>query len=454
MKRLEIFLLVTLLLLLTVGCEKFVSLQPPKGELTDKAVFSDSTGAVTAVLGLYINMAGTSSRITSGAMTLLAGLTADELIPVSSSVSYGEFYLNDISPENGINSSVWSNAYKQVYGINATIEGLEKSDGISNQLRQSLIAEAKVIRSFIYFHLVQLYGPVPLVLQTDYRINRLLSRTAVDIILETIKTDLESAKEILSPAEFRPTRVSYYAVTAFLAKTYFFLGDYKAAADAATECIDSGRFSLADIDSVFLATSPETIWAVSPTDINMQTADGFEFVPRSNTALPKYEIATGLREAFHMGDLRKLFWTANVQLNGEEYTYPFKYKANSNDTELLEHYVLFRLAEQYLIRAESRLLKNDIVGAKQDLAIVRDRAGLTDVIVTVNPIELEQLIESEYRTEMFCEWGNRWMNLKRKEKLSEELGLSKPAWRETAELYPIPQTEINTNVNLVQNLGY
>jgi starch-binding outer membrane protein, SusD/RagB family len=55
-----------------------------------------------------------------------------------------------------------------------------------------------------------------------------------------------------------------------------------------------------------------------------------------------------------------------------------------------------------------------------------------------------------------AEWGNRWLDLKRTLQANtslSEIPLKKP-WSPTAQLYPIPYSELTTNPNLGQNDGY
>jgi len=107
----------------------------------------------------------------------------------------------------------------------------------------------------------------------------------------------------------------------------------------------------------------------------------------------------------------------------------------------------------YLIRAEAKTHLNDLPGATDDINMTRLRAGLgklsvVDITGTINAIMKER------QAELFCEWGNRWFDLKRTNAATAVLSPVKPFWKSTAVLYPVPVTEINTNPNLTQNAGY
>ncbi|HEU4473178.1 MAG TPA: RagB/SusD family nutrient uptake outer membrane protein, partial [Flavisolibacter sp.] len=122
---------------------------------------------------------------------------------------------------------------------------------------------------------------------------------------------------------------------------------------------------------------------------------------------------------------------------------------------LAEYLIVFRLAEQYLIRAEARMHKGDIQGSISDLNIIRSRAGLPSLPVTLTPVQLATAIEQERRVELFCEWGHRWQDLKRTGRAGAVLSTAKaPNWQSTDELYPIPAVEMQNNPFLTQNPGY
>ncbi|MNL13802.1 SusD family protein [compost metagenome] len=65
--------------------------------------------------------------------------------------------------------------------------------------------------------------------------------------------------------------------------------------------------------------------------------------------------------------------------------------------------------------------------------------------------------------ELFTEWGHRWYDLKRwksitgdltKTRADDVLPLTKPSWKSTAILMPIPSEARKTNQNLTPNPGY
>ncbi len=111
----------------------------------------------------------------------------------------------------------------------------------------------------------------------------------------------------------------------------------------------------------------------------------------------------------------------------------------------------------YLIRAEAKARQDNLSGAISDIDKVRDRAGLS-LIGDTNPgMSKESLIElilNEKRLEFFAEWGHRWLDLKRTEKMDEVMTSITPkkgnptGWKTYQQYYPISLGELLANPNL------
>jgi hypothetical protein len=236
---------------------------------------------------------------------------------------------------------------------------------------------------------------------------------------------------------------------------YLYQKNWEKAEANATEIIDAGIYSLEpDLNNVFLSGSNETIWQLSSVFPGAETWEGYFFLPVAPGLMPSYVITDHLLNAFENGDKRKEDWLNKNTVNGNDYYYPYKYKLGYDGlTVPLEGYVVFRLSEQYLIRAEARAQQNNFSGAITDLNLIRNRAGLQDTTFT-DQASLLSAIQHERQVELFCEWGNRWFDLKRTGTATEVLSLIKPGFQANDTLYPIPQTELNSNPFLTQNPGY
>ena len=90
--------------------------------------------------------------------------------------------------------------------------------------------------------------------------------------------------------------------------------------------------------------------------------------------------------------------------------------------------------------------------AVSDINVIRRRAGLADT-EALSQAEVLLAIEEERKKELFVEWGHRWLDLKRTQRANLILA-SKPNWSPTDLLFPIPESELLNNPNLIQNPGY
>lgn len=445
--------------LLFFSCKKFVEIPPPKNQLVASAVFTDSANATAAVVGLYISMVQNFELgFASGGITVYSGLCADELkLSSSNNTDELDFYNNSISPNNSINGNLWIKAYNLIYATNACIQGLSETTSISKSAKNQLLGEAKFVRAFIYFNLINLYGAIPLITTTDYRENQVLPRASEEATYSQIILDLKDAQTLLMTNYVTNDRIrpNLYTALFLLSKVYLYQKNWVESESAATEVINSGLYTLeSDLNNVFLATSDEAIWKISPVIPGLETWEGYFLVPGNSSAPPSYIITNTLLDGFTGTDQRVLYWINANTINGQQYYYPYKYKLGyDGEPSPKENLIVFRLAEEYLIRAEARAQQDNISDALADLNVVRTRAGIPGVAVT-NQSDLLSSIQHERQLELFSEWGNRWFDLKRTYTVNSVMSALKPNWQPTDTLFPIPQTEINSNPFLTQNPGY
>jgi len=160
---------------------------------------------------------------------------------------------------------------------------------------------------------------------------------------------------------------------------------------------------------------------------------------------------------FELNDGRRQQWVDSVIAGGITYYYPCKYKSATLNAALTEYTMVLRLGEQYLVRAEARATSNNIAGAQSDLNTIRARAGL-DPVYPVDPAALMTAIQRERQSELFTEWGNRWLDLKRTGKVDtvmQDVAVAKKTdWRPEWQYYPLPAYDIAQDPHLVQNPGY
>jgi hypothetical protein len=216
---------------------------------------------------------------------------------------------------------------------------------------------------------------------------------------------------------------------------------------------------LTDLNAVFLKTSDEAIWQLLPKGgAQDYTNEGFIFILLA-PPITGFVLRTDLHDLFEEDDLRKINWVGRITSSSglTKWYFANKYKERAQNQTGSEYSMVLRLAEQYLIRAEARAQQNKLVGlnsAETDVNIIRSRSGLPNT-TAFSKQELLKAIEQERRLELFTEWGHRFFDLKRTERLNAVLDPIKLNWDNTDVLLPIPQSELLLNPNLKpQNPGY
>ncbi len=464
MKRLIIYTaIISGLVSVNSSCKKYVDIDPPRSFLNEALVFTDDKTANSAVVGLYANLNSYTSSFINTDGNFYPSFSADDLMPYTSSTASDEFTENELTIGNGNISGFWSELYSSIFHANSIIEGLNESSTLTPAKATQLMGEAKFLRAFFYFYLVNYFGDVPLITNTNFIENTSLPRTSADIVYDTIINDLLVAQTSL-PDEYitgmERTRVNKGAANALLARVYLYRGVWDKAEAAATAVINDPKYSLPDPSEVFLKTSGEAIWqmqAVNTVTGAINSWEGYSIVPdlTNPNSTPGYLLYSDFPASFEANDKRAASWINTYQpLNGgPEVYYPYKYKVRVG-SPVTEYSTVMRAAEQYLIRAEARAQQNNLDGATADVDSIRSRADIPFLSSGLSKEQLLLAIENERRLELFTEWGHRWFDLRRTGRALAVLGPKKPGLTEKDLYYPIPLDARLTNTNLTQNNGY
>jgi hypothetical protein len=460
------------------SCKKFIEVDDPVNSANASIVYNTDAQAIGVLTGIYAKL--NKAILPTGnlpSISFFAGLSADELSLFDiSSTSLAPYYANNLSAQTS--PSIWTTTYPIIFTANSALEGLNTATGLTPAVKQQLTGEAKFIRAFCYFYLVNLYGDVPLALSPDYKVNSLLPRTPKEQVYHQIIADLKDANDLLSSSylngslkpyaggeeKLRPTK---WAATALLGRTYLYTGKFDSGELQATIVIANTSFSLDSLNGVFLKNSKEAIWQIQPVFGNpyYNTLEGGLFVlPSTGPAVGTYPVYlnNSVFNAFETGDQRKQKWVSSITTNiagtPTTFYYPFKYKAGRGVSSVSEYSMILRLGEVYLIRAEARAQQGNTPGALSDLNAIRNRAGLPDYSGPTDRPSLITAILHERQVELFTEWGHRWLDLKRTGNINAVMSSMTPAkggtWETRDQLYPVPQSEILNSPNVIQNPGY
>lgn len=452
------YLSMSLLILGLTACDSFLEIDPPKNTLVAETVFEDEATVESALANIYYKMRDDGMVSGNFGLSVLMGTYTDELDYFGTNANILKLYSHNVTASDDIISNWWSRAYYLIYAANDIIKGLENSSNISVEEKNNFKGQALFVRGFLHSLLVELYGDVPYINTPNYLENKSVVRMPLNTVYDGIIDDLNNAVILLQDTDASGEHVipNKSAANALLARIYLYSGNWALAESISTKLIDTHGLET-DINKVFLKDSQETLWQFKPGKPSIDnTQEGqtlvITFIPTRG-----YALTDDLLAAFEPGDSRRSNWVGSITSTNGLTTlhFAYKYKETINTTKLsLEYSVVFRLAEQYLIRAEAKAHLGDVSGAQTDLNVIRNRAGLGNTTATTMDGLLDAILQ-ERRVELFTEHAHRWFDLKRTGKASEVLAPIKSNWLNTQVLLPIPETELLANPNLKpQNDGY
>ncbi|MBX2968261.1 MAG: RagB/SusD family nutrient uptake outer membrane protein [Cyclobacteriaceae bacterium] len=460
----RILLIVTLGLLIS-SCADFIEIDSPKTEIVSASVYNNDASAIAAIRGIYSLMV-TGQSFANGQLERYTGLSSDELQNHSLNAEQQQFFFPALQAQNSVVLNVfWKEAYRYINNANAMLEALPASEGLSDPVRKQLEGEAKFVRAFCHFYLVNLFGDVPYIATSDYRINATAKRMKKEEVFAHMIDDLLDAEELLSndfaSSGNQRTQPNKFAAAALLSRVFLYTKEWMKAEEYASKVISQSiHFTMqTDLTQVFLATSKETIWQLQPVIPEKSTGQARLFILTASptqSGAPGVSLQDAFIASFETGDERLDAWVGTYQSGAGTWWFPYKYKTYSSST-IIENAVALRLAEQYLIRAEARAQLDQLNESIEDIDVIRLRAGLPalmDVIPQLSKEEIVKAIEQERKIELFAEWGHRWLDLKRTDRVNDILSSTKADWQSHDQLYPIPFSEILVNPQLDQNTGY
>ncbi|WP_186758075.1 RagB/SusD family nutrient uptake outer membrane protein [Echinicola salinicaeni] len=126
-------------------------------------------------------------------------------------------YVN-LRPTNGSISTYWTNYYNVVAAANTAISRADDVQGISETEKAKSLGEAKFLRAFAYFHLVENFGGIPLVLEEIRSAQSDFNRATEQEVYSQIVEDLDDALNGVDANPSQYGRVSKDAVRHLMAK--------------------------------------------------------------------------------------------------------------------------------------------------------------------------------------------------------------------------------------------
>ncbi len=511
MKKILLMTLAVSVSLLSVNCTKLLE-EKPVGLLEPEGFFKTKKDVEASVFGAYGRIA---SEPLFGRQFISALMLRSDMVDIGDRATSPErIQVNDFNMDenNGMVRRFWPVWYEVISAAN-TAEAGAKSLGLPEADINPLIAEAKFIKAFSYFHLVRTFGDIPYIdAVAGPEALKSISKTKEADVYKGIIKDLEFAKQWLperqpNDVRTRPTRAT---AAAYLASVYLTIAvtaeDYGKAYTEAKWVIDNkAKYALileTDFQDLFRAEKgnnmKEHLFAVDfvgqlskpggenddliglMTGIRNTSQSGF------GVLVPSLKVYTD----WDANDYRRAVSFNDVTVNSAGITIPYTSFPNEKRPHIAKwrrfpgnaiangrysdfNYQDMRYGEVLLIAAEALTEKNNAATAEavgyinEIRARARNKAGVPQLfpadlaLATVTSKgQMIDIVMNERRLELAFEF-KRWYDIKRR-KLGNEAFKSAGSLEPHANfdatrdyLMPLPAEELKLNPNLKpQNAGY
>lgn len=464
--------------------------------------YKTETEIVTAVNAIYTPL----SAIYSGCAWHLGDIMSDDADLGGGGGGDGaetaELDNFSMSSFNPIIQIMWAQCYFGILRANLVVERTPLVAVMTPAIRNRSIGEAKFLRALYYFHLVRLFGDVPLYTNAiTAQESSVIARSPKASVYTQIINDLKSAETLLpnTTSGDDKGRATAGAAKGLLASVYLTLGDKVNAAAKAKEIIDNASlygYSLwtdyADNFKLATENGKESLFEVqyrsgggtfsiygAGTGINtfygpraqgIVPEGGYGFTVPTRNFVDQYE-KTGTAYSTIIDKRRnRTIWIPGDTYGA--YTQPASLVGSPNGFNTKKYFIsvddplgdagqwrsalnvpIMRYAEVLLIYAEAA---GPVLG-KPSADAVRARAGLAPMAAGLSDAAWLDAMYKERRIELGFEM-HRWYDLLRHPNPTYFVTVMTAAGKTNVNakhrFMPIPQGERDKNANLTQNTGY
>jgi hypothetical protein len=412
----------------------------------------------------------------------------------------------------GLTADTWDNMYVGIYRANQVIANVPNIE-MDETLKKRLIAEAKFLRGFFYFHLTLYFGRPALMLEPSQIETKPRNATMEEAWAQVVKDFQEASVDLPnSYGDADLGRATKGAAYAFLGKSYLQQKKYQEAATAFAWLVTGPGASMYGLmpnyRDNFLITSEnnrESVFEIQHArkddengddDINpgirmnvgasiakfyAPSGPGFQDGAARRWVVNEFHqektannerdprlAATFLYDSTDIGGPTKTMvygrtWEDRYGLNNSQVFYRKLLNDHWRDDERFNspnNYRAVRYADVLLMYAEALNGLGQTAAAYPYVDAVRERAGLrklSEVKPGLSPEQFLQQLKHERITELSGE-GWRFADLQRWGDLSPALASRDAEFANFVvgkhEFYPIPRRDIDLNPNLSQNPNY
>ena len=479
--------LIAVLFSVTSCLEKY-----PESAIPEDKALTNINEANQFVLGIYADFK--SSSLYSGLLTLLPNVQCDLVYAVEGfSNVYGDVWRWDIKANSPEITSVWAGLYSVIGDCNfffdyePRLRETVNSDAEKENLDE-LCGEVHFARALAYSELVKMFckaytvetaSSPGVILVDSYHNPGPITRATLKESYEFILKDLEAAEKGINHDEvYSSVYFCKSAVNALYARIYLYMENWEKAIEYSTKVIDDDYLWLSSAIDVYtgqqtfydymwsndLAT--EIIWKVGFTTTSYGGALGSIFLNYNyQSYTPDYVPASWVLDLYSENDLRyNAFFTEMTTGYSHGLTWPLLTKFYGNESFLSSNILhvsmpkVFRLSEQYLIRAEAYCRMKEFAKAGNDITTLRKARYSTYTSTSISDKNWLQTISDERVRELYME-GFRLNDLKR-----WNMGFTRTSQTSSAKdgsqlkieasnplfVWPIPQHELNIPGSNVQ----
>jgi hypothetical protein len=488
MKRNYILFLGLSISLANQSCEKYLDLAPESQSIAvsntnaDSLVYHSAAEVEAALAGVYADFKNEYYQL-----DYFVNGDAQSDDAYAGGDNPANFQIDDykIDATNSNVSRDWAYLYATIGKANSVINNVEavNDPALTDARKKEILGEASFIRAFMYFQLVQLWGDVPLQLTDVKTISVDLleeiypvlfpARTATELVYQQIISDLERAEGYVPTTAPHKGYATKGAVRALLAKVYATQvpQNWEKVNQYCDAVIAGGYSLLPNYDDLWNNNNENSAEAIFEINYNGGISDGNwgtkifrgldwkKFNTPSNDLLRAFEAEND--------QIRKNASIVFLDVSGKwsdqhwpQNQFPFinKYRIFTEGSP--QNYILLRLADIILLKAEALNEMGDLAGAAALVNQIRSRVNLPTTTAS-SQAAMRLAIANERRLELAFE-GHRWYDLKRTGRAIEVINAATGAnntslgyqLTETRLVWPIPQAELDKNTKLTQNAGY
>ncbi|PRD46436.1 RagB/SusD family nutrient uptake outer membrane protein [Sphingobacterium haloxyli] len=450
MKKILLSISVVSILVFATGCKKDYLETSPTDKVSEEEIFSSIENANTALNGIYRFMFERTTVIDwnvqnkpgMGGILLAMDFMGEDL-----HISSGNWYTvtgegnwqGHRNDNHRLTEYYYRTLYKIIGDANSILDNIDDIIATDEQ-KNTVKAQALVLRAYAYSYLVQFYGErydatkginnqlgVPLVLTAA---DQVMPRVTVEEVYSSIVKDLDEAIAFDISARTNKSMANRDVALGIRARVALTMQDYESAIRYANQLIDQNEYTLMNQEDYMRGFNDanvlsEFIWASMPTQ-DQGDAFGSYFAQiayNANTSFmranPK-RINSALYDKISETDIRKQIWEPEP----DEVNFPLPLPSFARQPYMSRKFAikapggslgdvpLLRLSEMYLILAEAYASSNQD-GLAQDALFefvkVRDLEATKST--NTGNVLLEE-IWTHRRTELWGE-GFRFLDLKR-----------------------------------------